>query len=202
MVNILENQALKNEFLTICREKITRSGLDSLLAWMENESDFFTAPASTRFHGNYEGGLLEHSLNVYHALTRLVKEFATQCNISEETIAIAALFHDLCKANYYAVSSRNVKDEETGIWHKVPYYTTDDKYPLGHGEKSVIILMQHMKLTDDEIYAIRWHMSGFDCAVKGGDYGCNKAYELCPFAVMLHLADMIASHLMEENSVD
>lgn len=201
MVKFLESQDLKTQFLSICREKISRSGLDSLLAWMENESDFFTAPASTQFHGNYEGGLVEHSLNVYRALKYLVKKITPQSKISEETIAIAALFHDLCKANYYAVSTRNVKDDETGVWHKVPYYTTDDQYPLGHGEKSVIILMQHMKLTDDEIYAIRWHMSGFDSAVKGGDYGCSKAYERCPFAVLLHLADMIASYLMEERSV-
>lgn len=196
----MQNIDLKAKFITICREKINRDGLDSLLDWLENESDFFVAPASTRFHGNHKYGLLEHSLNVYYALNELVKQFP-HLDISEETIAVAALFHDLCKANYYVVSTKNVKDETTGVWHKEPFYKTDDQYPVGHGEKSVIILMKHMQLTDDEIYAIRWHMGGFDSAVKGGDFGSGKAYEICPFAVLLHLADMIASYLMEEHSV-
>ena len=196
----MQNIDLKAKFITICREKVNRDGLDSLLDWLENESDFFVAPASTRFHGNHKYGLLEHSLNVYYALNELVKQFP-HLNISEETIAVAALFHDLCKANYYVVSTKNVKDEATGVWHKEPFYKTDDQYPVGHGEKSVIILMKHMQLTDDEIYAIRWHMGGFDSAVKGGDFGSGKAYEICPFAVLLHLADMIASYLMEEHSV-
>lgn len=196
----MQNIDLKAKFITICREKINRDGLDSLLDWLENESDFFVAPASTRFHGNHKYGLLEHSLNVYYALNELVKQFP-HLNISEETIAIAALFHDLCKANYYVVSTKNVKDETTGVWRKEPFYKADDQYPVGHGEKSVIILMKHMQLTDDEIYAIRWHMGGFDSAVKGGDFGSSKAYEICPFAVLLHLADMIASYLMEERSV-
>lgn len=155
-----------------------------MLAWIET-TDFYYAPASTRFHGNHEGGLLEHSLNVYDALKDLVKQFP-EIAVSEETIAISALFHDLCKANQ---------------WHKEPFYKAEDQFPVGHGEKSVIILLRHMKLTDEEIYAIRWHMSGFDSAVKGGDFGCSKAYDVCPFAVLLHLADMEATYLMEERSV-
>jgi HD superfamily phosphohydrolase YqeK len=170
-----------------------------LLAWIES-TDFYSAPASTKFHGNHEGGLLEHSLNVYDALKELVKQFQ-EIEVSEESIAIAALFHDLCKANYYAVGTKNVKDEQTGQWHKEPFYKAEDQFPVGHGEKSVIILLQYMKLTDEEIYAIRWHMSGFDSAVKGGDFGCSKAYDMCPFAVLLHLADMEATYLMEERSV-
>lgn len=193
----MQNETLKNEFLTLCREKIRREGLDSLLDWMENESDFFTAPASTRFHGNHQYGLLEHSLNVYKSTLRLANQFNLS-GLSDESIAIAALFHDLCKANYYTISTRNVKNEETGMWSKEPYYKTEDQYPVGHGEKSVILLLKHIKLTDDEIYAIRWHMGGFDSAVKGGDYGCSKVYEVCPLAVALHLADMAASYLIEE----
>lgn len=108
---------------------------------------------------------------------------------------------NLCKVNYYAVGTKNVKDEATGQWHKEPFYKAEDQFPVGHGEKSVIILLRHMKLTDEEIYAIRWHMSGFDSAVKGGDFGCSKAYDSCPFAVLLHLADMEATYLMEERSV-
>lgn len=194
----MENLDLKKRFISICQTEIRRGGIDSLLQWLEN-SDFYVAPASTRFHGNYKGGLLEHSLNVYEALKKLV-ELHPEQQISDESIAIAALFHDLCKVNYYMVSSRNVKDEKTGLWHKEPFYKADDQYPVGHGEKSVIILMKHMSLTDDEIYAIRWHMGGFDSAVKGGDFGSSKAYEICPLAVLLHLADMTASYLMEEHS--
>lgn len=193
-----ENQ-LKETFITLCRDNIKRDGLNSLLDWMENESDFYEAPASTRFHGNYQYGLVEHSLNVYNALMELAKQF--HLNVSIETLTIASLFHDLCKANYYVLGTRNVKDEETGVWRKEPFYKSEDQYPIGHGEKSVILLMKHMRLTDDEIYAIRWHMGGFDNAVKGGDYASGKAYEICPLAVLLHVADMVASYLMEGRNV-
>lgn len=144
-------------------------------------------------------GLLEHSLNVYKALKKLVKQHE-EVEVSDETLAISALFHDICKANLYVVGSRNVKDEQTGQWHKEAIYKHDDQFPVGHGEKSVIILLRHMALTDDEIYAIRFHMGGFDSAVKGGDGSISKAYELCPLAVLLHLADMTASYLMEDHN--
>lgn len=193
-----ENQ-LKEMFITLCRDNIKRDGLDSLLDWMENESDFYEAPASTRFHGNHQYGLVEHSLNVYNALLELTKQF--HLNVSLETLTIVSLFHDLCKANYYVLGTRNVKDEETGVWRKEPFYKSEDQYPVGHGEKSVILLMKHMRLTDDEIYSIRWHMGGFDSAVKGGDYASGKAYEICPLAVLLHVADMVASYLMEGRNV-
>ena len=185
---------LMREFSDLCYGMIHRDGLKELMNWIA-DSDFSMAPASTRFHGNYAGGLLEHSLNVYHALKQLVSLHTI--DVSEESIAIVALFHDLCKANYYTESTRNVKDEDTGKWIKVPYYTVNDQFPVGHGEKSVIILQGFIKLTDEEIYAIRWHMGGFDSAVKGGDFSLSKAYESCPLAVLLHLADMTATYLME-----
>ncbi len=97
-------------------------------------------------------------------------------------------------------STRNVKDESTGTWHKEPFYKIDDRLPLGHGEKSVIILQSFIKLTRDEIYAIRWHMGGFDCATKGGDFSMSRAFEICPLAVMVHLADMEATYLAESKS--
>lgn len=190
------NSKLKDQFITICRDEIKRNGIEELLLYLER-TDFYSAPASTRFHGNYAGGLVEHSLNVYKAAKQLANQHS-ELNIPAESIAIAALFHDLCKANFYVLSTRNVKDENTGIWRKEPFYKADDQYPLGHGEKSVIILMKFLHLTDDEIYAIRFHMGGFDSAVKGGDSSMSKAFEICPFAVLLHLADMIATYLMEE----
>lgn len=110
----MKDANLKERFISICQSEIKREGIDSLLQWLEN-SDFYTAPASTRFHGNYECGLLEHSLNVYDALKELAN-IHSEYQISAESLAIAALFHDLCKVNYYTVSSRNVKDEKTGQW--------------------------------------------------------------------------------------
>ena len=176
-VEIANLDDLKKRFVEICAT-INRPGMEDLMAWLER-SDFYTAPASTRFHGNYTGGLLEHSLNVYDKLSGFVARY------------------DLTKVNYYTVSSRNVKDDVTGAWHKEPFYKTEDRLPLGHGEKSVIILQSFIKLTRDEIVAIRWHMGSFDCAVKGGDYGMGNAFETYPLAVMTHLADMEATYLVE-----
>lgn len=186
---------------TIFTENITREGSDRLFSWL-SDSDFFTAPASTRFHGAHEGGLAEHSLNVYWNLNKLIGgEEPTFSQFygkyTKETIALVTLMHDICKVNFYAKEWRNKKNEETGQWEKVEAYTYNDMVPLGHGEKSVIILQSFIKMTADEIYAIRWHMGGFDCAVKGGDQSASKAYEKCPLAVALHLADTAATYFDE-----
>lgn len=169
-VEIANLDDLKKRFVEICAT-INRPGMEDLMAWLER-SDFYTAPASTRFHGNYTGGLLEHSINVYDKLSGFVARYP-ELEISPETVAVTALFHDLTKVNYYTVSSRNVKDDVTGAWHKEPFYKTEDRLPLGHGEKSVIVLQSFIKLTRDEIVAIRWHMGSFDCAVKGVDPSLN-----------------------------
>ena len=113
---------LKERFLTVYKETVTRAGSDSLLDWLEH-SDFFVAPASTKYHGCYEGGLLQHSLNVYDCLKIGIEAAGLQGVYSEETIAIVSLMHDLCKVNYYKKGSRNVKDEETGQWYKKEVYT-------------------------------------------------------------------------------
>lgn len=130
-VEIANLDDLKKRFVEICAT-INRPGMEDLMAWLER-SDFYTAPASTRFHGNYTGGLLEHSLNVYDKLSGFVARYP-ELEISPETVAVTALFHDLTKVNYYTVSSRNVKDDVTGAWHKEPFYKTEDRLPLGHGE--------------------------------------------------------------------
>lgn len=185
----------KERFLSICREDIKRDGIDNLLAWLEN-SDWFTAPASTRFHGNYEGGLCEHSLNVHRELTRLNELY--QLAYSKETIAITALFHDLCKVNYYKRGTRNIKDESTGRWVIKEIWEIDERMPLGHGEKSCIILQWYIRLEPEELLAIRWHMGGFDSAVKGGDYGFSKAQNGSKLVTLISVADLIASNLFEE----
>lgn len=183
----------KERFLEICKTKITRQGIDALLSWLE-KSDFFTAPASTKFHGNYEGGLLEHSLNVYDALNTICSVYKQ--NIPEETIAIVSLFHDLCKTYFYKKELKAQKVD--GKWIEKEIYVIDDQIPLGHGEKSVILIQKHMELSLDEALAIRWHMNGYDTAVKGGDRCINEANEISKLVSLLQIADSIASGLLEE----
>lgn len=184
----------KKIFIDLCRTLIHRSGIDKLLEWLD-KSDFYSAPASTRFHGNYEGGLCEHSLNVFHQLALLNTTYGTK--IQTETIAVAALFHDICKANYYKRGTRNVKND-LGQWVTKEVWEVDEKVPLGHGEKSCMILQWYIALTFDELLAIRWHMGGFDSAVKGGDHSLNKAQDMSPLVTLLSVADLISSNLLEK----
>ena len=130
------------EFLDIWQRNVTRPGSEKLLDWLDNKTDFFSAPASTRFHGACEGGLCMHSLNVYHALH---DTFFTEGD-SEESYAVCALLHDVCKSQFYKTSTRNVKNEETGQWEKKPFYIVDDAFPFGHGEKSVYLIERFMRL--------------------------------------------------------
>ena len=186
----------KQRFLEICNTEIKREGLSKLLDWLE-KSDFYEAPASTKYHGNYAGGLLKHSLNVYDCLKRIASHYEDK-NISAESIAIAALFHDVCKVNFYQKGYRNVKDDH-GKWVQKEIYEINEKFPIGHGEKSCIILQWFFgKLEIHELLAIRYQMGSFDAAVKGGDFGISKAYEMAPLAAMLHLADLEATYLLEE----
>lgn len=185
----------KERFMKICRSEIHRDGIENLLAWLE-QTDFFTAPASTKYHGNYEAALCEHSLSTFDVLESLIELF--KADIPKESRVIAALLHDVCKALFYKKGFRNVKDEETGQWIKKEVWEVDDQLPLGHGEKSCLLIQRFMKLTVDEVLAIRWHMGGFDNAVKGGDYGLAKAQTMSPLVTLLQAADMISSNLLEE----
>ena len=183
----------KEEFCEIFRSQIARPGSEKLLTWMEG-TDFFTAPASTLFHGACAEGLVMHSLNVYHALMEQLEE-----GDSPESFAICALLHDLCKANYYKPGFRNVKNE-AGQWERVPTFTVEDAFPYGHGEKSVFLIERFMKLKTAEAVAIRWHMGGFDDAAKGGCFAISQAYDAYPIAVKLHMADLKATYLMEKGT--
>ena len=152
----------KEDFIGIYKTYIKREGADKLLSHLMSPAcDFFTAPASTRYHGAYEGGLVEHSLNVYECLRDYLERERVRelygLEVSDETIAIVALLHDLCKTNFYKKSFRNVKDDN-GVWNKVPCYEIEDTLPYGHGEKSVYIISGFMKLTREEAFAIRYHM--------------------------------------------
>lgn len=186
----------REEFMQLFAQHVTRPGSEKLLEWMDKKTDFFSAPASTRFHGACEGGLCMHSLNVYHALR---DRFFTPEN-SEESFVICALLHDLCKANYYKLGTRNVKNESTGQWEKAPYYSVEDLFPYGHGEKSVFLIERFMKLHVEEAVAIRWHMGGFDDAARGGSFAISEAYDKYPLAIKLHIADLTATYLMEHRT--
>ena len=187
----------KERFIEIYNQNITREGADKLLDFLLNGSDFFTAPASTRYHGAHEGGLVEHSLNVYDCLKDMMDRPRMKevygIEYPEESIAIAALLHDVCKVNFYKTSYRNVKDE-TGRWQSVPYYTIEDTLPYGHGEKSAYIVSAYMRLTRDEAFAIRYHM-GFSGTEDPGNVG--RAREMFPLAYATCCADMEAAFLME-----
>ena len=185
--------------------RVNRPGIDKLMGYIRG-SDFYTAPASTKFHLSCEGGLLQHSLNVLDALRGLlyrngdgpweyVAAGRVVAEIPEESVTIAALLHDICKTYFYGTSTRNVKNEKTGKWEKQPYYTVEDKMPLGHGPKSAMIVKQYMELTTPELYAI-WHHMGMT-GDQINDNAVGASFEKYPLALALHTADMMASRLME-----
>ena len=181
----------KARFLEICK-KIERPGIEQLLEWLDS-SDFYTAPASTKFHGAYAGGLLEHSLNVYDEFRKLLSVYKLPC--SEETCAVITLFHDLCKVNAYTIEKRSRKNE-TGQWESYNAYTFNEKLCYGgHGSKSVFIIQNYMKLTAEEAVAVNCHMGCWD-----GDVG--KSYGQFPLAWLLHVADEAATYLTEGGEKD
>lgn len=186
----------REEFEEIYSDKIKRAGAAELLAWL-NSTDFFTAPASTKFHCACLGGLVQHSVSVYHVM--MEKHFDSESD-SEESFAICALLHDVCKAQFYKKGTRNVKNEETGAWEKRPYYTIEDSYPYGHGEKSVFLIERFLRLKTSEAIAIRWHMGGFDDSARGGSFAISQAYEKYPIAVKLHLSDLESTYLREKGT--
>ena len=180
---------MKERFIELLRTT-NREGIEDLIKFLEN-SDFFKAPASTKFHGDYEGGLLEHSLKVYDILCNKMNHLDIELKVSNETLIIAALLHDICKVNFYKLDYRNVKNEK-GIWEKVPYYTIEDTIPYGHGEKSVMMLTEYIKLTPEEKYAIRWHM-GFS-EPKESYMTLGQAMKKYPLIILLNESDLEATY--------
>ncbi len=186
----------KQKFIEYYQANIRREGADRLLEWLQT-TDFFTAPASTRYHCACPAGLVMHSINVYEVM--MEKHFDPETD-NAESFALCALLHDVCKAQFYKVSSRNVKNERTGQWEKVPYYVIEDAFPYGHGEKSVFLIERFVRLKPAEATAIRWHMGGFDDAARGGNFSISVAYDKYPIAVKLHLADLEATYLREKET--
>lgn len=181
-------------------KSVRRPGVDALVDYLE-KSDFFEAPASTIYHGSYAGGLVEHSLNVYTMLQWYVANLQDSDfelpKISEESVIIVALLHDLCKVNCYHESTRNVKNEQTGKWEKVPCYKREPLLPMGHGGKSVFIIQQFIKLTPEEAQAIYWHMGAYDTSPYNTLNELGKSYEMNLLAFLLNQADMMATYIAE-----
>ena len=186
----------KERFIEIYNKYIKREGAAKLLDYLLN-SDFFTAPASARFHSSYEGGLVDHSVNVYDCLTSYLNSPRTVDIIgtkySDESIAIVSLLHDLCKIDVYKKGFRNVKDEK-GAWQRVDTFEYDDRMPYGHGEKSVYIISGYMRLTREEAFAIRYHM-GYSSTEDPRNV--SAAFEMFPLAFALSTADSEATYFVE-----
>ena len=188
----------REEFLDIYQTHIHREGSAELLDYLTNKSDFFTAPASARYHGAYVGGLCQHSVNVF----RCLEDYLARPRVRElyhlsytmESAAVAALLHDVCKIGCYKAGTRNVKNDATGQWEKVPTFFYEDKLPYGHGEKSVYIISGFMRLSREEAMAIRWHM-GF--SGPEDDRTVGQALQQYPLAFALATADMEASYFLE-----
>ena len=183
---------MKEKFIELLKST-NREGMEELISFLE-KTDFFKAPASTRFHGSYEGGLLEHSLKVYEILNHKVSNNILNLEIPDDTVKIVSLLHDICKLNFYKVDYRNAKNS-LGEWEKVPYYTIDDTIPYGHGEKSVMMISEYIKLTPEEKYSIRWHMGYTEPKELYNTIGA--AYKKYPLALMMHEADLEATYFFD-----
>lgn len=191
-------EEIKQQFCEIFYDNIERDGAEDLLNFLER-SDFFEAPASTKNHSAYKGGLCQHSVNVYHRFVKLLQmEYGEDYTevISNESVAIIALLHDLCKVNFYAMDTKNVKRD--GQWVQEPYYRIEDSLPYGHGEKSVYMISGFMRLTREEAMAINWHMGGFDPRIREGSVRLTDVYYRYPIAFIFHIADNMATYLDEK----
>lgn len=174
-----------------------REGIDALMSWLKNETDFYTAPASSQFHGAFVGGLLVHSLGVYKYLKNFTKSLP---DIREDTVILTGLLHDLCKVNFFTRQIRNVKIPGERRWEEEESFAIDDTLPMGHGEKSVYLAMKYIRLTDEEALAIRWHMGGYDDAARAYISGKaqSNAYRQYPLAAALNIADMYVTYILNQ----
>lgn len=189
----------KKEYIDIFNKYVKREGADKLLDYLLNHSDFFLAPASGRRHSAFEGGLCYHSLNTYKRFkNHIIMEYGDNYSnyLSDESIAIISLLHDVCKVNTYTVDYRNQKVD--GQWIQVPYYAYNNTLPYGHGEKSVYIINGFMRLTREEAMAINWHMGGFDPRTQATS-DMSEAFSRFPVAVLFHVSDLEATYLDEKN---
>ncbi len=176
----------KQRFIALLKTT-NRAGVDKIIAYLET-TDFFEAPASTQYHENYTGGLCEHSLKVYDIFETLQKTFNLDININ--SIIIMSLLHDICKAGCYHKEKKNVKIGQN--WTQIDYWKFDDENPIGHGHKSVVILLKEgFSLNDLEINSIISHMNGYD---KSDLFNSSNLYNKDDKTIWLHVADFIATY--------
>ena len=192
----------KEEFVSLL-ESTGRKGVDSVVDYL-GKAGFFHAPASVNRHLSHDGGLLEHSLNVYKMAVRLRVQMVEmrpgiESRLPEDSVAIAALLHDVCKANIYKKVTKYRKDANNR-WESYDGYDADyTRFPLGHGEKSVVMLLRlGLELTNDEVLAIRWHMGAWDLSFQSFESKSNiSAASDVPLVAVLQAADALAAHILE-----
>ena len=204
MPTIKEN---KEEFIRLL-QSTNREGVDDTIAELESLG-FFEAPASSTQHLNTEGGLLQHSLNVCKCALMLREQMA-MCDesiakeVPEDRVIIASLLHDVCKSDIYVRSSVKRKTS-IGTWESTEgYKITYNNFPMGHGEKSVIMLMgMGLAMYDDEMLAIRWHMGAWDLPMHSYESVKNidTARKLYPLCVIVQCADSLAAGVLERKTV-
>jgi len=160
--------------------------------WIIESTDFMSAPASSGSdnHCSFEGGLLIHSMNVYRRLCQFNELYKIE--IPDDSLKVMGLFHDLCKIHFYEKSKRNVKNNKTGQWESVDYYIINDKMPLDHGHKSVILL-RSLSLSKEEMYAIAWHLGAWDVQEFGRKCALREATKISPWVFALQVADQLAT---------
>ena len=204
------NKMLKEEKITFLETKLketNRPGMDAVLDFLRS-TDFYTAPSSTAYHSNYDGGLLDHSILVYimalryrDVLIDMYPELADKLPV--ESITISTLLHDICKACFYKKVIKWRKNPETDVWETYETYTIEDNFPIGHGEKSVIMLQNFgLQLSPEEMIAIRFHMGAWDGAMLTNDvkYSYSKALNTYPLMVLVQMADNSSSLLLEKQN--
>ncbi|MBQ5551363.1 MAG: HD family phosphohydrolase [Bacteroidales bacterium] len=199
---------LKKEFITLLKST-ERDGVDDVIEELQ-ELGFFDAPASSSFHLNYDGGLVEHSLNVCRVALGIREQMiAMNKNMAEylpeDSVIIASLLHDVCKADIYKKVTKKKKDKFGMIQTKQGFKLDYTNFPLGHGEKSVIVLLRAgLAMSDYEIMAIRWHMAAWDLPFQSADIkeNLNKARDICPLCAVIQTADTLASSILERKNTD
>lgn len=201
MIDDLTAEALKHEFINLLRST-NRANIENVIDWLENNSDFFTAPSSSIYHGNHKYGLLMHSMNVYRLANEIYKSIKTineNVSISSDSIIISSLLHDICKCNFYKEKTKYRKNEFGG-WNQYQGYEVNDAFPFGHGEKSILFLqMLGLQMELQDILAIRWHMGAWDGGILQNE--TKKAYstavEKYPLCSIIQSADVMSSMILE-----
>lgn len=189
---------MREEILKLLRS-VKREGMENLINYLDKECDFFTAPASTTYHENTEGGLARHSYNVYSLLAEKVEKYFPKGDIPTQSVILAALAHDFCKINTYKMGTKWKKDE-ANKWYEEPVWIVKDEFPVGHGSKSVFVLQRFVQLTDEEIAAIYFHLGMCDPGVHfnyPNGFAFKDAMNKYPLVVLLQLADLEASYVIE-----